>query len=95
MHILSVITKNIVKLLHMITLVFVAVSIASIIYIVINGLNLLSSAMFIIFIYLFGITLGTAGKIEEKEETKPKILLEWIAACLVGAILLTLAFLFS
>jgi len=79
----------------MITLVFIAVSIASIIYIVVNGLNLLSSAMLIIFIYLFGITLGTAGKIEEKEEIKPKILLEWIAACLIGAILLTLAFLFS
>jgi len=92
---LSVITKNIVKLLRMISLVFVIISIASLIYISINGLNLLSSAIFLVFIYLFGITLGTAGKIEEKEETKPKILLEWSAACLVGVILLTLVIFFS
>lgn len=79
----------------MLSLVFVAILIASIVYIVISGLNLLSSAIFLTFIYLFGITLGTAGKIEEKEETKPKILLEWIAACLIGVILLALAILFS
>ncbi|OYT27618.1 MAG: hypothetical protein B6U95_05760 [Thermofilum sp. ex4484_82] len=88
-------TAKITKLLHVTSIAFLAIFISSAIYIVFKGLDSLSSATFLIFIYLFGITLGTAGKVKEQQENIDKILLEWFIACMVGIILLVMVLLFS
>ncbi|MHA1581853.1 MAG: hypothetical protein ACTSYM_05070 [Candidatus Baldrarchaeia archaeon] len=92
---MSLPTVKITKLLHATSIVFFAIFISSAIYIAFKGFDSLSSAMFLTFIYLFGITLGTAGKIKEQQENTDKILLEWFIACVVGIILFIIVFLFS
>jgi len=91
---LNVSVVKITKLVHATSIVFFAILISSIAYIAIKGLDSFSSAMFLTFIYLSGITLGVAGKIKEHQKDVFKILVEWFIACVVGILLFIIVFFF-
>lgn len=92
---MSLSIAKIIKLLYATSVMFFAILFSSIVYIIFKGLDSLSSAIFLTFVYLFGTTLGSAGKIKEKQENTSKILLEWLIACTVGIILFIVFFLSS